>query len=97
MTTPRIFRIVAALLLLLTGVELCACEMLSPGQCESFGVAQGPDSRQADDSCICCCPHVIIAQPVMLHTSAGNVTILAPMAPPPVEKQSFGIYHPPKA
>ena len=87
----------AALLLLLTGAELYACEVLSPGQCESFGVAQDPDARQADDSCICCCPHVIVVQPVLLDTSAGFVTILAPMAPPPVEKQSFGIYHPPKA
>jgi hypothetical protein len=87
---------VAVLLLLLTGAELYACEILSPGNCESFGIPQDAGSHQADDSCICCCPHVIVVQPILLDTSAPCVTALAAVSPVPPTKHSFGIYHPPR-
>jgi hypothetical protein len=37
MTRAAIFRLMAILLLLVTGAEVFACEMIEPDQCESFG------------------------------------------------------------
>jgi hypothetical protein len=51
-------RFVALCLLMLTGFELVACEMLPGSICELNGSPL--DTQEAgDDNCLCCCFHVI--------------------------------------
>lgn len=84
-------------LLLLTAGELYACEVLAPEQCESFGNPQDGCSQQNDDKCICCCAHVLLAQPMVLEASSQILEVLDFCRPMQPEQQSFSIYHPPKA
>jgi hypothetical protein len=91
-----IFRIVAIALLLLTGMELIACEILSPATCEISGA---PSSQKGDsgDACLCCCFHIVIRTPFVL-APANEAGALDP--PPYIPLSSFesaSIYHPPKA
>jgi len=91
-----ISRLAAAFLLLLTGAELFACEMIAPQSCESFGLPETEPGGSADDNCICCCTHVLIAVPIPLLPQAERVfDVIAPVAPKP-EHRSFSIYHPPR-
>lgn len=97
MTRFTIFRLAAALLLLLTAGEVVACEMFSPSRCEEIG-APGPASDEtADDACICCCRHIVVARPAPVMVVFGAVTSVAPVEAPKPETASFPIYHPPKA
>ena len=91
-----IFRIAAAIILLLTGVELIACEVVSPATCEISGVPGG-QSTNSGDACLCCCSHIVIRVPIVFEPTAEAV----PLKPvPSVPFSSFepaSIYHPPKA
>lgn len=92
-----LFRLAAILLLLVTGAELFACEMLAPEQCESFGFPSDNDAAQLNDNCICCCNHILVAQPVTLtpsHQTVVHVEFLQPAAP---QVRPATVYHPPKA
>lgn len=97
MSRSHIFRLAAVLLLLLMGVELIACEVLAPEQCESFGYPSGQQSQKVDDNCICCCAHIVLASFVPLAVTAGVVRVLDPEDPPKPEYQSSSVYHPPRA
>jgi hypothetical protein len=92
----KVFWIAALAMLLLTGMELIACEVISPETCEIAGAA-GDQSPDSGDACLCCCPHVAIAAPMVLGR-ADEAVALDP--PPSVAFPSFetaSIFHPPKA
>ena len=91
------FRFAAVLLLLLTGAELFACEIIAPDRCESFGFpSDNPDSA-GDDNCICCCAHILIASPIILGACGEAVAISDSPTPAPPESEPLSVYHPPKA
>jgi hypothetical protein len=97
MARASIFRLAAVLLLLLTGAELFACELLAPAQCESFGV---PDDRRTsqdtDDGCMCCCTHVLVVANLQLDPCPGFVRTVQLEEPPKAERKPASIYHPPR-
>lgn len=90
----------AVLLLLITGAELFACELIAPGQCESFGFPSdnsNPANPSNDDNCICCCTHILITEPVTLEACGEAALALeAPTVAAP-ESEPLSVYHPPKA
>lgn len=92
----KMFWIAAVLLLLVTGVDLVACELLSPGSCEIAGSADGQGGGQ-DDSCLCCCPHVMVALPLRFEPAEEAVMLDPPPALHTVSYETPEIYHPPQA
>jgi hypothetical protein len=98
-----IFRIAAITILLLTGLELVACEVFSPATCEISGVpiSQNNDARgtspNSGDACLCCCSHIVIRVPFVFKSTdeAAALKTLPPIRFSSVESAS--IYHPPKA
>lgn len=92
-----LFRVAAILLLLVTGAELFACEMLAPEQCESFGLPADNGGAQLDDNCICCCNHILVAQPVTLMPSHQTVVHLEFLQPASPQVRPSTVYHPPKS
>ena len=90
------FRLAAVILLLLTGIELFACEMIDPQNCESFGIPHSDGAGAAEDNCLCCCTHVVVVTPAPLSPVAERIAgVSTPMASKP-QYQSSSIYHPPK-
>lgn len=92
-----LFRVAAILLLLVTGAELFACEMLAPEQCESFGFPADNDGAQLDDNCICCCNHILVARSITLipsHQTVVHVEFLQPASP---QIRPTTVYRPPKS
>jgi hypothetical protein len=92
-----LYRVAAVLMLLLTGAELVACEMIAPDRCESFGFPADNPNSTGDDNCICCCTHILIAEPVSLKACAEVVAIAEYPALAPPESEPPSIYHPPRA
>lgn len=92
-----LFRLAAILLLLVTGAELFACEMLAPEQCESFGFPSDSDGAQLNDNCICCCNHILVAQPITLMPSRQTVVHVECLQPAAPQVRPATVYHPPKA
>ena len=91
-----IFRIAAVIILLLTGVELIACEVVSPGTCEIAG-APGGQSTDSGDACLCCCFHVVVRTPVVFEPTEETIA-LEPLPPIPFSSlEPVSIYHPPRA
>ena len=91
-----IFRIAAVIILLLTGVELIACEVVSPATCEIFG-APGDQNTASGDACLCCCFHIVVQAPFVFETT-HDVVIFESLQPPQFfSNESAGIYHPPRA
>ena len=94
---PALFRLAAVILLLVTGAELFACDLIAPDSCESFGFPSNDGApAQSDDGCICCCAHIIIAEPPALPVSGESVAVLDSTAPSAPESEPLSIYHPPK-
>lgn len=91
-----LFRLAAILLLLVTGAELFACEILAPEQCESFGYPADSGSTAADDNCICCCAHVIVAEPFELKASNEAVLLLDAQNPAFPQSRTLTFYRPPR-
>ena len=83
----------AILLLLLTGVELVACEMIAPQNCEAFGTQTNSDT---DDGCICCCHHITVTPVFSLETSYAPVEVVEAAHPPKPRSFSRPLYHPPR-
>ena len=54
-------RVVALCLLLITGFDLLACEVLPGSICELSGSPLSP-AQPDDDNCMCCCFHVVPVQ-----------------------------------
>jgi hypothetical protein len=93
-----LFRLTAVTLLLLTGAEIFACEMIAPERCESFGFPSDNQTPSGgDDNCICCCTHILMAQPMTLEACAEAVAIIEESAPAPPASEPLSIYRPPKA
>ena len=91
-----IFRIAAVIILLLTGVELIACEVFSPASCEISGVPGG-QSTDSGDACLCCCSHIVVRLPLVFEPTE-EIVALKPVPPVPVSSfEPASIYHPPKA
>lgn len=91
-----IFRIAAVIILLLTGMELIACEVFSPATCEFSGVPSG-QSTNSGDACLCCCSHIVVTVPLVFEPTEEAVA-LKPVAPVPFcSFEPTSIYHPPKA
>lgn len=93
-----IFRVVAVAILLLTGIELFACEFLSPATCEISGTPSdgGSSKPSGGDSCLCCCFHIVVSPQIELTPTFDTAPtfVLAQCAPPSAE--SPHIYHPPR-
>jgi len=90
-----IFRIAALTILLLTGLDLVACEVLFSGTCEISG-APGGRNTDSGDACFCCCSHIVVRAPIVFEPSEG-VVALDPS--PSIQLSCFesaGIYHPPR-
>ena len=67
-------RVIALCLLMLTGFELVACEMLPGSICELNGSPlDAPQS--GDDNCLCCCFHVIPVGASPPSTLVGGVYV----------------------
>lgn len=92
-----LFRVVAVFLLLLTSAELFACELMAPDQCESFGFPSDNPRPSGDDNCICCCTHILIAEPITLEACGEAVAMVHMVTPAPPDSEPLSIYHPPKA
>ena len=90
------FRIVAVIMLLLTGVELVACEAFSPATCEISG-APSDQSTDSGDACLCCCFHIVVATPFVLEPTEKIVALELVTPVPFPSQESAKIYHPPKA
>jgi len=91
-----LFRFSAVIILLLTGVELIACEVNSDITCEISGVPSD-QNRGPEDACLCCCSHIVVRTP-MAFDPTDEVVALEP-SPQFVFSsfESLTIYHPPKA
>jgi hypothetical protein len=91
-----IFRIAAVIILLLTGVELVACEVFSHAACEFSGAPSGHSTHSGDD-CLCCCFHIVVEAPLVFEPTEEAV-VLETLPPIPFSScESASIYHPPKA
>lgn len=91
-----IFRISAVIILLLTGVELITCEVVSPEACEISGVPGG-QSTNSGDACLCCCSHIVVIVPLVFEPTEEAIA-LKPVPPVPFSSfESASIYHPPKS
>lgn len=91
-----VFRIAAVIILLLSGVELIACEVVSPPACEISG-APGGQSTGSGDDCLCCCFHIVVRTPLVFEPTEEAIA-LDPLTPIPFSSfEAVSIYHPPKA
>jgi hypothetical protein len=90
-----IFRVAALVMLLLTGVELFACEMMFPNGCESQE-DHGSQQNQPDHYCLCCCTHVVPITPVPLDQRQTIVPGFIPLEAGRPETRPSRIYHPPR-
>src|SRR5689334_3627244 len=92
-----IFRTVAIAILLLTGAELFACDLLSPATCEIAGIPNADSPKPSDgDSCLCCCFHVIVSPQIkMTPTFETATTLVTPACEIPLVEPAH-VYHPPR-
>jgi hypothetical protein len=98
-----LFRIAAVVILLLTGLELVACEVFSPATCEISGVPRDQNTgsqrtnTDSGDACLCCCSHIVVRVPLVFEPTTETVAfkLLSQLLFSSVE--SVTIYHPPKA
>ena len=94
----RLVRIAAIALLLYTGADLLACDLLLPTTCELAGAPTDDDSDQppSGDDCFCCCFHVVIPPAIGLEREGPA----APAADQPEPRLPVSdparIFHPPK-
>jgi hypothetical protein len=86
-----IIRTVALCLLMLTGVELFACEFVPGSVCELAG-SPLDWQEEGEDNCLCCCFHVVPVMPEPAATLAEHVwtppdmaTFLSFRSLPPIE------------
>ncbi len=83
-------------LLLIAGVDLVACELVSPESCEMAG-APGGQSGSPDDACLCCCSHIVVGPPLRLEPTEEALRMERPPAEQIPSYETASIYHPPKA
>ena len=90
-----IFRVAAVIILLLTGVELIACEVSSSASCEISGVPCD-QSRNSGDACLCCCSHIVVRTAIVFEPTEEAVALDPPLPILFFSFKSASIYHPPK-
>lgn len=95
---PATFRLAAVAILLLAGVELLACDLLSNPACEISRSlsADGSDDASGGDGCLCCCCHIVVSTPFVLAPAEETVWIAFLPEPEPPSRQPAGIYRPPR-
>lgn len=76
-------RVIALCLLMLTGFELFACEVLPETICELNGSPLDTE-QPGDDNCLCCCFHVIptVADPQSTLTEFTYTLRMCEQRPP---------------
>jgi hypothetical protein len=98
-----VFRAIAVAILLLTGVELVACELMSPASCEITGIpgdggtSPAPEGQAPEgDSCLCCCFHIVVSPQIELTPTVDSAPtfVLTQCNPPSADAPH--IYHPPR-
>ena len=95
---PQWVRIIVAVLLLWTGADLVACDLLFPAACELAGSQDenGRNQPRPSDDCFCCCAHVVPAVPLDMKPDHRVSTAAdAPEMRTPALAPSY-IFHPPK-
>ncbi len=93
-----VFRAIAVAILLLTGVELFACELISPATCEITRIpGDGGTSKAPDgDSCLCCCFHIVVSPQIELTPTIDTAPTLVLVQCNPPSAEAPHIYHPPR-
>ena len=94
-------RLVAVALLMLTAVEVLACDLVSPSSCRLSAARHGSTSGQSDDgddNCLCCCTH-FVAPPLGIQlVQFANVGTAPDLVPAQVLlAEPASILHPPRA
>jgi len=87
-------RLIAALLLLIAGAQLYACE--SADACVSGQGANGDCDQPSGDNCLCCCQHIIPVTAFALDAAEAVSTPPAPVATPQPCLLAAHIDHPPQ-
>ena len=91
-------RAIAVAILLLAGTEIVFCAECSPDSCSlsHWPSHEKPTSSGSGDECLCCCAHLVIAQPVHIEP----VAIVAPLpfvtSPSLAFVPSLPVFHPPQ-
>jgi hypothetical protein len=68
-------RTVTLVLLLLTATEIFTCDAAASSVCLfSSHSTKDFDDGCAGDGCLCCCAHIVIAQPIIPLAPLGSVT-----------------------
>lgn len=96
---PQLLRLVALGLVLLAGVEVLACDLVSPEFCKVSSQTNGDKSSQAGDgadNCLCCCTHYVAPSEIRLveFMMVGVAATLMPALGPLPEPSR--ILHPPR-
>lgn len=91
-------RTVAVAVLLLTGVELVACELAPAATCEIAGIPDddGNSKTGDDDSCLCCCFHIVVSSQFELAPTIDSAPAFAVSQSDPPSPDARHIYHPPR-
>ena len=94
-----VLRAAAVIILLLTGVELFACELFSPSTCEIWGAPSddGSSKSSGGDNCLCCCFHIVVSPRIDLIPAVDAAPAYALSFCEPPSTDSPRIYHPPRA
>lgn len=79
----ELIRLIAIALVLLTGFQVLACDLVSPACCKfsnTASQAHSDDVDAGDDTCLCCCTHYLEAHRCELaaSNSVGGLTVFAP-------------------
>lgn len=95
----QLVRLVALALALFAGVEVLACDLVSPEFCKVSAGSLGDKSGQSSDgadNCLCCCTHYVAPSGIQL-TVFMNVGSLEPVKPAlgPLPEPAR-ILHPPR-
>jgi len=100
MVAWRIIRtVVAALLLLLAGTEILACNAIASPVCPfSTHTSHDSDDGCCADGCLCCCGHIVVVPPIVLVEPLGFVTRAVTFdACPTPDVLPYRIEHPPRS
>lgn len=95
----RLVRLVALALAFFAGVEVLACDLVSPEFCKLSAGSHGDKSDQPSDgadNCLCCCTHYVAPSGIQLivFMNVGSPEPLKPaMGPLP---EPTRILHPPR-
>lgn len=96
----QVLRLIALALLFMAGLEVLACDLISPETCplsNAGGHQQAPEHPSSGDNCLCCCLHWTAPQIVTSPTFEVVIVAFPPEAPSGPVRFLPSIYHPPRA